>query len=286
MPEIPTREPPRCILPGNGDWPRGLDELRRAPEELHVRGMLPTVPGLAIVGTRRADADALRFTRRLATAAVRAGRVVVSGGALGIDAAAHEGALDEGGATLAVLAGGVIQAYPSRHARLFARIVESGAVVSEHLDVAPHPGRFLARNRIIAALSEQVVVVQAPSKSGALSTAEHATEIDRPVWVVPASPWDPRGGGCLALLKRGARLLCDPSELFGGDVREREQTLPLASPEALAVWHALGSTPLHADELARTLKRDARSIQAALLELVLIGAAEERPGARFARASE
>ncbi len=211
--------------------------------------------------------------------------MVVSGGALGIDAAAHEGALDQGGATVAVLAGGVIQAYPSRHARLFARILQSGAVVSEHLDVAPHPGRFLARNRIIAALSAQVVVVQAPGKSGALSTAEHANEIGRPVWVVPASPWDPRGGGCLALLKHGARLLCDPSELFGGEKRVDEPTLPLASPEALLVWHALGSRPLHADDLARALKLDARTVQGLLLELVLMGAAEERPGARFARAS-
>ncbi|MFW6023278.1 MAG: DNA-processing protein DprA, partial [Myxococcota bacterium] len=193
------------IGPAEPRWPRELGDLRDPPPVLHVAGDPPPWPrAVAIVGTRRADDDALEFTHRLAGELARAGCTVLSGGARGIDAAAHEGALEQGGCTVAVLATGLQRAYPPQNAGLLAEVARRGALVSETADCEPHRGRFLGRNRLIAALARVVVVVQAPYKSGALSTAAHARRLGRPLLAVPASPWDIRGEGSLALLAQGA----------------------------------------------------------------------------------
>ncbi len=155
-------------------------------------------PSVAIVGARAATRPALAFARELAEALAREGRIVVSGGALGVDGAAHEGALAAGGCTLVVLGTGVDVVYPARHAGLFERVMERGALMSPFEDGAlPAPWRFPRRNPLIAALGDATIVVEASLRSGSLGTAAAARELGRPLWARPGS------SGCDALLARG-----------------------------------------------------------------------------------
>ena len=264
-----------------------------------MEGALPAAGAraVAIVGTRHADEEALAFTRDLAADAVRGGFVVVSGGARGIDAAAHEGALDAGGTTVVVFGAGLDCPYPEENRALFDRVKASGgAVVSEQPDhVAPHAGVFLARNRLVAAWAEAVVVVQAPARSGALSTARLATKLKRRVFAVPASPWDPRGGGCVALLRRGAKACASWGDVAGtGRSRSRaagssrslfdaspasEAAVHGLSPEAAAILAVLGGRPRQVDDVVRAVHLPAPRVLALLLELELSGWIEARgPG--------
>jgi DNA processing protein len=198
-------------------YPARLRDLPDPPEALRVRGSLPRLDAaVAIVGTRFADDEGLDLARRLGRELAEAGRVVVSGGARGIDAAAHRGALDAGGRTVVVLGGGLAVPYPPEHGALFDAVVEAGgALVSEAPDhAAPHRGRFLHRNRLVAALGATLVVVQAPARSGALSTAAWARRLGRDVAACPASPADPRGAGCLTLLRQGARICTSAADVL------------------------------------------------------------------------
>ena len=233
----------------------------------------------------------------LGAAAARAGCTVVSGGAIGIDAAAHRGALDAGGETIVVLASSVREAYPPAHAELFAEVSLRGLLLCEHDDGAPYPSRFLDRNRLIAALSSTTVVVQAPARSGALSTARVAKKLKRELYAVPASPWDLRGRGNLQLLEAGAQMLPRASALFeagSASVLCPQGTLALEAAPSVAkretatlsveeahVLDALSSRPTHIDELTEFTEMSAARLQALLLELLIRGLVEERAGSRY-----
>lgn len=278
----------RDFVPSDPSWPACLDELSEPPARLRYAGTLPFLDrAVAIVGTRRATPDALELARVLARDLSRAGCVIVSGGAEGIDAAAHEGALEGGGLGVAVLAGGLARPYPRAHAPLFARIAENGAIVSEAGDDdAPPPHAFLARNRLIAALARAVVVVQAPFRSGALSTAAHAKALGRPLFAVPWAPADPRGEGCLALLARGeARVLRGASDLLramgdepprragGRRGRESEAATQGLDDEQRTILDAIGSRAAHVDDLVRATGLAAARVQTTLTTLMLLGIA-------------
>lgn len=199
------RSAPQCLRPTDSLWPHELSELEDAPSQLHIEGSLGRGRRVAIVGTRRASPESVRFAHQLACQFARRGLTVVSGGAVGIDRAAHEGALRVSGRTVAVMAGGLQNLYPREHGPLFREIGAHGALVSEYVeDTPPLPGRFLARNRLIAALSSVVFVIEAPARSGALSTAAHARTLGRPVFAVPFAPWQTHGRGCARLLRAGA----------------------------------------------------------------------------------
>jgi DNA processing protein len=277
--------PIHTLTSGDPDWPAGLDRLGELSIRLRVAGQLPVRPGVAIVGTRAADPEGCAFTHRLAAELVEAGEWIVSGGALGVDAAAHTGALDAGGASVAVLGTGLAHAYPPRHGELFARLARTGALVTEAADgVAPHPGLFLARNRLVAALAWAVVVVQAPLRSGALSTAAWANSMQIPVVSVPGSPWDPRAGGCLRLLAEGS-LICTcardvlslrppgPRPALPVPPVETEKSCnhPQMDVEVRWVAEALGRRATHPDELAEQLDLPVPRVQAALLQGELAG---------------
>tara|TARA_B100001750_G_scaffold12401_1_gene8970 strand:- start:1357 stop:2454 length:1098 start_codon:yes stop_codon:yes gene_type:complete len=305
LPLVPLAEPPRALAGAEmlaDPALRGLADLPTPPASLHLAGVVPRRM-VAIVGTRRSDPEAERFTHRLARDLAEHGIATISGGALGIDAAAHEGCLTGGAPTLAVLATHPSWAYPARHRGLFGRIVDAGGgLLGEHEDGNAFPGRFLQRNRLVAALASAVVVVQAPRRSGALSTARVARSLGRPVFVVPAAPWDPRGGGNVDLLVAGA------TPCTGWDSLATTLDLPLERPQAApaaptrpeapgpsgapgasamgkAVWEALGAVPLHPDELGERLERDVVEVQRALLELVVLGAARAVEGGRYLRSS-
>jgi DNA processing protein len=192
------------------DYPKVLRQIHDPPGLLFVRGTLRPCDGLAIgiVGTRHATRYGLRTAQRLAESLARAGLVVVSGLARGIDSAAHRGALDGGGRTLAVLGGGVLNVYPPEHAKLAEKIVTGGALISEAPPhAAPKSGVFPQRNRIISGLSLGVIIVEAAERSGALITARLAMEQGREVFAVPG-PIDSRASrGCHQLIRDGAKLV-------------------------------------------------------------------------------
>ena len=214
-----SRRGVRVVLPGDMEFPTQLLDLSEPPLALWVRGPLDlraaALRSVAVVGARACTAYGQRATSILAGGLAEEGWAVVSGGAFGIDAAAHRAALSVGGPTIAVLACGVDIAYPRSHDALFARIADAGLLVSE-LPPGSQPlkHRFLARNRVIAALSRGTVVVEAARRSGAMATASRALELGREVMAVPGPITSMASAGTNRLLhERSARAVSEPAEV-------------------------------------------------------------------------
>jgi DNA processing protein len=246
-------------------WLRGVVD-RRLPAQVWVRGQAAAALGerVAIVGARAAARGSLDYARVLAEKLAAGGRVIVSGGALGVDGAAHEGALAAGGRTLVVLGTGVDVAYPERHAPLFARVVDAGALLSPFPPgTTPKRGHFPKRNPIIAALADAVVIVEAGVRSGSLGTAAAARRLHRPLWARPGS------AGCDALLARGeARPAPDAAAL--ADALLGRATLAPTLDEYQAALHTALLTTTHAEALAQRLGRPLADVLADLCELELL----------------
>ena len=290
--EIVLDRVPFSLVPLDPRWPRALADLADPPKQLWIAGELPALThAVAIVGTRRADEDAKSFAYELGWRMASAGRVVISGGAAGIDGAAHRGALDAGGLTVAVLATGLKQAFPAAHAGMFAEISRSGALICEQLSRASAAPRwiFLKRNRLVAALASAVVIVQAPVRSGALATARIANSLKRRVFSVPAAPWDPRGSGCLQLLAAGAEICTSAADILSlGRSGVAQGGLPVDDsgsnpndhdglPEsAQALLRRLRRQASHPDQICTALDMPAAEVQEALLTLVLEGLCRRR----------
>ena len=286
----------RLVTSACAGYPAALRDLSDAPSQFRIVGELPDLRrAVVIVGTRRADDEALDFAYSLARAAAINGLVVVSGGAIGVDRAAHEGAIDGGGRTVVVLPTGLDAPYPRANHDLFARVVEAGCLLTEAADdVDARPGRFLKRNRLIAALGGSTVVVQAPARSGALSTARFARRLGRPVFAVPASPWDPRGSGNLRLLGGGARICVRPGDVLsetalraGGQPVNAPWTSEnthgfsdLTQPEQ-NILQSLAGRARHAEDLCQRTGIPAFQVQQSILRLLVRGLIEERPGGRY-----
>jgi DNA processing protein len=204
------------LLPfSHGDFPKQLAGLPGGPVLLYVRGEWPLDgPSVAVVGTRRCSAYGKQVAAGVGRAAAGAGAVLISGGAAGIDGAAHEGCLDGGGVTAAVLGTGVDIFYPGGHEDLFRRILDcGGALVSEYpFGTPPRKWNFPERNRIIAGMADRLVVVEAPHRSGAMSTARHALEAGKEVWAVPGRITEECCGGSNRLIFDGAHPLVSISE--------------------------------------------------------------------------
>jgi len=199
------------LTPHSPEWPVALNDLSAIPFGLVVKGDLSALAdrSLAIVGTRNPTPYGIRIAGDFAAGFVDREWSIVSGGAYGIDSAAHKGALIAEGRTIAVLAAGVDVAYPAGNARLFAEIAENGALVSEVLPGAHAiPSRFLTRNRLIAALSQATLVVEAAFRSGSLRTARDAAELMRPVMAIPGPINAPTSEGCHRLIgERAAEIV-------------------------------------------------------------------------------
>lgn len=282
---------------GERGYPGALRHVFDPPARIHVRGRLAReaellgAPAIAIVGARDATAYGLAVARDLACGLAEAGIVVVSGLALGIDGAAHRGALDAGGVTIAVAGCGTDVIYPRQHAALHAAILERGAVVSEHPPgTAPLKGHFPRRNRIISGLSLGVVVVEATLLSGSLSTARHAVEQGREVMAVPGPVGALRSRGPHALLKRGARLVETVDDILAelphgivtpaaGPARPRSLPRELAS-----VLEGIVSGAGTVDALVVRLGGKVPEILEKLLALELRGLVVRGPGGRYAAA--
>jgi DNA processing protein len=208
------------LTPEDVDWPISLNDLAAPPIALLIKGQREYLPDLvnsiSIVGTRNPTQYGVRIAGDFGVGVADHEWAVVSGGAIGIDAAAHKGCLVGEGVTVAVLGGGFNRNYPAVHEKLFAEISESGLLISEVMpDVPAIPHRFLTRNRLIAALSKSTVVVEAAFRSGSLRTARDAAEIFRPVLAVPGPINSPTSEGCHRLIaERVAELVSSISEVM------------------------------------------------------------------------
>lgn len=245
-------------------YPERLREIPDPPPALYVDGEIPSGPVVSLVGSRRATATSVENAREIGRALGERGVCVGSGLALGVDAAAHEGALAAGGPAVGVLGCGIDVVYSKKHRALFERVKNGGAVVSEYyLGEAPLQWQFPARNRVISGLSEIVVVVEALGKSGALITGRHAVEAGRDVWAVPGPIGVPECRGSDRLLGDGAGVLSDVSEFVetiapqeptleaaeaGGDAGELGEPLSEAEMRAL---RRVGFEPSRMDEISR-----------------------------------
>lgn len=284
----------RVVTPVDPGYPPSVLAAADPPPALWVRGTLPGVerPAVAVVGTRGASVYGARVAHRMGEGLARAGVVVVSGLARGIDAAAHAGSLAGGGPTVAVLGSGVDVVYPPEHTGLVAEIAREGAVVSEHPPgTSPLPGHFPRRNRIVATLTRATVVVEAGITSGALNTARSALQEGRDVLAVPGPVDRESHAGCHLLLREGATL-CEGVDdvlrvLGGGGSRAgprgrgagaRSRPPPEAGPD-LVVWNALdGDEVLDPDALVRLTGLSPDEVAAAITSLELSARATWVPG--------
>jgi DNA processing protein len=243
-------------------------------------------PRVAIVGTRAATPMGIADAREIAAFCGRAGITVVSGLAIGIDAAAHEGALDAGGCTVGVVATGLDIVYPRRHERLYARVRAQGLIVGENeYGTQPLPWRFPIRNRIIAALADAVVVVEAGRTGGASITARYGLEYSRDVYALPGSRRNPAAAGCNALILDGAKPLLDPADVLfaigrGGTMAGgwAPAPKPPADRDQRAVLRALGGDGATIDEIERRCPLPAERLGTALRELERAGRLHRRRG--------
>ncbi len=214
--------------------PSALRDLPDPPQQMFVHGELPPGPCIGIVGTRHPTPEARAYAVQLSARLAERGVAIVSGGAEGIDAAAHEGALQVGGTTLVVAPSSFDCPFPAEHRGLFERIVETGgAYLSAYeANVQARPDRFLLRNSYLVALSLALVVVEAPIRSGARNAAKWARRLRRGFFVVPAVPWNPLGEGSIAELRLGGRPLASHSDVLRW-LEQREQH-PVATRAAAA----------------------------------------------------
>lgn len=318
--ELVRKHGVRVARLGEAEYPVPLTQIPDAPPLLYFRGELTPADANAvgIVGSRSCTPYGKRVAAAIAGGLARAGWTVVSGLARGIDGAAHRGALDAGGRTVAVLAGGLSRIYPPEHADLAGEVSRSGCLVTEMpMTVDPQPGMFPARNRIISGLSRAVIVVEANLRSGALITVTHAAEQGREVYAVPGNVDSAASAGCLDLIRKGARLVrtaddvlddlqgLAPFEVQAPAKRKPDTPSPtLFDPPAavpspadpaprgpppgldtvqLRLWEALAA-PRHMDELARELGLPVSEVSVAVMKLEMKKAIRRLPGNQFERA--
>ena len=259
------------------EHPAVLSELPLAPGALFTWGDTSCLnaPTIGVVGTRGASTYGRAVAHKFAEAFARAGATVVSGGALGIDAAAHKGALAGGGPTVAVLASGIDRVYPAMHRGLFQQIRVQGCLVSQFAaGVMPGPYRFLMRNQIIASLSRVLVVIEAPERSGALSTAHAANDLGRDVFVVPANVDNLNFRGSHAQLRDGAPLADHPEvvlDALGLSSVPPQEPVAVTTPEQTRILETLGSEPRSTESIVDRTGLDASVVLAEMTMLELDG---------------
>jgi len=271
-------------------YPESLKTIYDPPILLYVQGSLPE-PGslhVAVVGSRIASLYGMRMAREISKGLAEAGVVVVSGLALGVDSAGHEGALAGDGRTLAVLGGGIRRLYPAENKKLADQIVKKGALISEYpIDMSPQAGFFPIRNRIISGLSSAVLVVEAKAKSGALITADSALEQGRDVFAVPGNADAARSQGTNGLLKQGAKLVTSAEDILN-ELKISHSPRPVAkaldlAPEEGKIYSLLEGEGLAVDDLIEQSGLSTQQALSALTMLEMKGIVKQQPGKIFAK---
>jgi DNA processing protein len=284
-----TPEARTVITLGDALYPPALLETADPPLLLYAQGRAELLcqPSVAIVGSRNPTPQGLASARAFAAHLSRAGLVVVSGMALGVDGAAHQGALDGPSSTVAVVGTGLDRVYPRRHLELAHRIARAGLIVSEYaLGTPPLPANFPLRNRIIAGLARGTLVVEAALQSGSLITARLAAESGRDVFAIPGSIHSPQSRGCHALIKQGAKLVDSAQDILE-DLRFGDSAAPAAAapPPAPAdpLLQALGFDPVSLEALVARTGWSAAELNTRLLDFELDGQVARLPGQLFQR---
>ncbi|MBI1892064.1 MAG: DNA-protecting protein DprA [Burkholderiales bacterium] len=288
----------RILTLADADYPPSLLDISDPPLLLYVKGRLELLerPMLAVVGSRNATTQGMTNAEKFSHTLSEAGLTIVSGLALGIDTAAHQGALNavlNGGSTVAVIGTGSDIVYPARNRNLAHRIAEEGCIVSEYpLGTPAISSNFPRRNRIISGLARGVLVVEAAAQSGSLITARMAADQGRDVFAIPGSIHSPLAKGCHQLIKQGAKLVESAQdileELAFHPITARSE---LPSSELLnqvdeptsELLQAMGFDPIHFDELIQRSSVDPGSLHTALLQLELEGKIERLPGELYRR---
>lgn len=290
----------RMLHLGAPDYPHHLAAIEDAPPVLTLLGSTKLLhqPTLAIVGSRNASTNGKRMATQFAAEVGRAGYCIASGMAMGIDTAAHHGALDSG--TVAVLAGGIDVVYPRENKGLYQSISKRGAIVAEMpFRTVGQARHFPRRNRIISGLSRAILIVEATLRSGSLITARLAADQGRDVYAIPGSPLDPRARGGNDLIRKGAALIETPEELLAAldtqlsspcfraptNSEEPADVLVDEAGDGLRqrLMDAMGPTAIAVDDLIADLSADAASVSSLILELELAGTVERRSGGKIAR---
>lgn len=281
----------RLLDRNDPEYPPLLQQIFDPPHLLYVQGeLLPEDNhALAVVGSRHPTNYGSLVTTKLTSELAAAGITVVSGLARGIDTLAHEAALQANGRTIAVLAGGLLNLYPSENKPLAHRIVHQGALLSEFHPLAPaHPGMFPIRNRIISGMSRAVLLVEAARKSGSLITADQALDQSRDVFAVPGPITSPLSQGTNDLIRQGARLVTGVEDIWEeypdwrpepGDLTA-SSPVP-ASPEERQLLDLIGYGAVHADHLLRFSSLAAGTVHRLLLEMELKGWIKQMPGQMY-----
>jgi DNA processing protein len=283
-------EPRDAIVLGDPRYPPLLLDSADPPLLLYARGRIELLqaPAIAVVGSRNPTPQGLENARAFAAHLSQAGWVVVSGLALGVDGAAHQGALEGGAGTIAVVGTGLDGVYPARHRALTRRIAAQGLVISEFAIGTPAlPENFPVRNRIIAGLARGTLVVEAAVQSGSLITARLAAEAGREVFAIPGSIHSPTARGCHALIKQGAKLVDSAADIVD-ELRPLAGAVASAAPALTAgrkdpLLEAIGFDPISLDALIARTGQGAAELSARLLDLELAGRVARLPGQRFQR---
>lgn len=278
---------------GDAAYPALLLQTADPPLLLHAHGRLDLLnaPALAIVGSRQASAQGLDHARAFAQHLSQAGLTIISGMALGIDGAAHEGGLAGRGSTIAVVGTGLDSIYPLRHHALAQRIAAQGLLLSEFvIGTPPLSENFPLRNRLIAGMARGTLVVEAAVASGSLITARQALEAGREVFAIPGSIHSPQSRGCHALIKQGAKLVDSAQDILGELNWAPSAALPAepaieAAGDDVALLAALGHDPVTLDALLARTGDSAAALSGRLLELELDGRVARLPGGLYQRRS-
>jgi DNA processing protein len=288
-----ARHEVRLLVLGSPDYPAPLAAIPDPPHLLYLRGTWEArdANAVALVGSRSCTTYGRRIAERLAAGLVRAGFTVISGLARGIDGCAHRGALEAGGRTLAVLAGGLSKIYPPEHGDLAEAVKASGGLLSESaMTMEPMAAMFPARNRLISGLSRGVVVVEAADRSGALITARHAAEQGRAVFAVPGPVDSPASAGTLRLIRDGATLIRSVEDIIE-ELDGIAPIVPLPPAEAptgldqlqSGVWQFLADQPRHVDDIARHLSVPIPELTRTLMALEMKKIVRRMPGNMYER---
>jgi len=277
-------------------YPSLLYQIHDPPPFLYVHGTIDrSIKKISIVGSRKATAYGITITKRLAQELVSHNVTIISGMALGIDTAAHIGALAGHGKTIAVLGSGLEQIYPQKNRKLFQKISENGAVISEFsLNTGPEAYNFPKRNRVISGMSLGTIVVEAAGRSGSLITARLAAEQNREVFAVPGNINSFKSTGTHRLIKQGAKLVENVNDvleefqhIFTIDDKTKEicnrpvEAIPELSGDEDKVFRALGPYPLHIDEIIRKSSMETGKLSSILMQMELKGIVQQFPGKLF-----
>lgn len=277
----------KLIMPTDKTFPEMLKEIPLPPFGLYVKGNPEfTSPAIAIVGTRKATQEGQKISQQFGRELAEQNITVVSGLALGIDQAAHKGALEAKGKTVAVLANGLDITYPHQHENLSNKIIENnGAIVSEYaVGTPPFPSNFLERNRIISGLSSGIIVIEAPYGSGALCTAQYAIEQNREVFVVPGMISQSNYAGSHGLIKSGASLITSVNDIFASFnlpllKRERNKNINLNKEQQKVLNYIENDgNSLNVDKIIELTRLEPHVVNQTIAFLVINGIIKEDGG--------